>query len=171
MLKLMGAIMLTAGAALWGFTGAKSLKDRARILGAVTSSIELMEYELCDRLTPVPELFSMLAVQAPKPADRLFQNAVQRLKEIGAVPFSQLWHEAVQDTPELMLTQEEKLTLYELSFSLGKYDISEQRKAMETAKKQFADYTQKAREERDRNWKAQAFMGVTAGLFAVIILL
>lgn len=171
MLKLMGAILLTAGAALWGFTGAKSLKDRASALRALTSSIELMGYELCDKLTPVPELFALLGRQAPDPACRLFQNGEVRLKEIGAVPFSELWHEAVIDTHELMLTQQEILALSELGFSLGKYDVSQQRKAIETARVQFADFTKKAEEERDKNWKAQALLGVTAGLFAVIILL
>lgn len=171
MLKLMGAILLTAGATLWGFSGAKSLKDRAISLGALTSSIEIMGYELCDRLTPVPELFELLSKQAPKPACKLFQNAKSSIMNIGAVPFAELWHEAIRDTTELMLLEQEIQVLSELGFSLGKYDIGEQRKAVETARKQFQDFTKKAEEERDRNWKAQAFLGVTAGLFAVIILL
>lgn len=171
MLKFIGAILLTAGAALWGLSGAKSLKERARALSAITASIELMGYELCDMLTPVPELFGLMARQAPKPADSLFVNAEERLKEIGAVPFSELWHEAIKDTHELMLTEQELLTLSELGFSLGKYDIAEQRKAIETAKKQFEAFVKKAEEERDKNWKSQAFLGVAAGLFAVIILL
>ncbi len=171
MLKFIGAILLTAGAALWGFSGAKSLKDRASALSSITASIELMGYELCDMLTPVPELFGLLARQAPKPACILFQNAEERLKEIGAVPFSELWHEAIRDTHELMLTEQEILALSELGFSLGKYEIEEQRKAIETAKKQFEAFAKKAEEERDKNWKSQAFLGVAAGLFAVIILL
>ena len=171
MLKFIGAILLTAGAALWGLTGAKNLKDRANALAALTASIELMGYELCDRLTSVPDLFALLSRQAPEPACRLFQNAEERIKEIGAVPFSELWHEAVRDTSELMLTEQEILALSELGFSLGKYDITQQRKAIETARMQFADFTKRAEEERDKNWKAQAFLGVTAGLFAVIILL
>lgn len=171
MLKFIGAILLTAGAALWGFSCAKSLKDRANALSALAASIELMGYELCDMLTPVPELFGLMARQAPKPAADLFKNAEERLKEIGAVPFSELWHEAIKDTHELMLIEQEMLTLSELGFSLGKYDIAEQRKAIETAKRQFEEFTKKAEEERDKNWKSQAFLGVAAGLFAVIILL
>lgn len=171
MLKLIGAILLTAGASLWGFSSAKSLKDRGSALSAIASSLEIMGYELCDKLTPVPELFSLLAKQAPKPACKLFQNAENRMSEIGAVPFSELWHHAVRDTTELMLTEQEILTLSELGFSLGKYDAYEQRKAVETAKRQFEDYAKKAADDRDKNWKSQAFLGVAAGLFAVIILL
>lgn len=171
MLKLIGAILLIAGTGLWGISGARELKERAKALAAVTASVEMMEYELCDRLTPVPELFALLGKQAPKPADILFQNAAVGIESIGAVPFYELWHRAVRDTHELMLTEQEILILSELGFSLGKYDVSEQCKAVKAARSQFEIFTKKAQDECDKNWKSQAFLGVTAGLFAVIILL
>lgn len=171
MLKLIGAILLTAGAALWGIAGAKGLKDRADALKALTSAFEMMGYELCDRLTPVPELLALLGRQAPKPAHRLFINAEKQMQGIGAIPFYELWNDAVRATPELLLTEQEILVLAELGFSLGKYDISEQRKAVKATQRQFQIFAEKAQEERDKNWKSQAFLGITAGLFAVIILL
>ncbi|MBQ6540549.1 MAG: stage III sporulation protein AB [Oscillospiraceae bacterium] len=171
MLKLIGAILLVSGAAAWGLMGAKGLKDRGVALRAVASSLELMGHELCDMLTPVPELFAVLGAQAPEPANQLYRNAETRMRDIGAVPFSELWRRAVLETGELLLREEEVLALSELGFSLGKYDAAEQRKAIETAKKRFEMFAEKAEKERDRNWKSQAFLGAAAGLFAVIMLL
>jgi stage III sporulation protein AB len=170
-LKFIGAILLVSGAAAWGFIGAKNLKDRGAALRALASSLELMGHELCDMLTPMPELFAVLGNQSPEPARKLFVNAGTRMKDIGAAPFSELWHQAVRDSEELLLNEEEVLALSELGFSLGKYDINEQRKAVETARRRFEGFAKKAEEERDRSWKSQAFLGVAAGLFAVIILL
>ena len=171
MLKYIGAILLTAGATLWGFSGAKSLRDRGIALRAVETSLEIMCSEVCDRLTPVPELFAILAERGAKPADRLYANAQGRLDRIGALPFSEIWEQAVLATPELMLSNEERLTLCRLGHSLGRYDIGEQRRAITAAKERFGEYAAKAEAERDKNWKSQAFLGIAAGLFTVIILL
>ena len=169
MLKLIGAILLVSGAAVWGLLGARGLKDRGVALRAVESSLELMEHELCDLLTPVPELFAVLGSVSPEPAGQLYRNAAARMKEIGAVPFSELWHRAVTDTEELLLTEEETTALSELGVSLGKYDVNEQRRAVEAARKRFGLFAERAEKERDKNWKSQAFLGAAAGIFAVII--
>ena len=171
MLKFIGAILLISGAAVWGFIGAKNLRDRGDAHAALVSALEIMEHELCDMLTPMPELFAVLRKQSSYPAGKLFENAADRMRDIGAAPFSELWQRAVVETGELMLNDRELLTLSELGFSLGKYDVHEQRKAIESAVRQFEVYARNAAEERDRNWKSQAFLGVAAGIFAVIILL
>ena len=171
MLKYIGAILLTAGAALWGLSGAKSLRERGTALRAVASSLEIMRSEVCDRLTPVPELFGMLARQSSSPADILYKNAEKRLDSIGALPFGEIWRLAVNETHELMLTDSERLTLCELGLSLGKYDTGEQRRAIDAARVRFEQFAAKAEAEREKSWKSQALLGLSAGIFAVIILL
>ena len=130
-----------------------------------------MKSEICDRLTPMPELLEQMAAEASYPATIFFENAGDKMSTLGNQPFSAVWRQALKETPELMLTSAEELVLSELGLSMGRYNIEEQRTAFMYAQRRLEALTKKAVSERDANSKVQAFLGVAAGIFAVIILL
>ena len=171
MMRLIGAILLISGTAAWGMAGVMRLRGRARSLNALTSALEIMKSEICDRLTPLPELFELLQNEATPPAGLLFRNAGDKLSELGTRSLPAIWREAVAETPELLLTPSEELVLLELGLSLGRYDVEEQRRAFSYALRRLDALTKKAENERDSNAKIHAFLGVAAGVFAIIILL
>ena len=55
--------------------------------------------------------------------------------------------------------------------SLGRYDIGEQRSAIAYAERRMDEFLHKAEADREKNSKVHAFLGVAAGVFAVVILL
>ncbi len=171
MIRLIGAVLITAGAAAWGFIGVFRLRARVRSLNALTSALGVMKSEICDRLTPMPQLLKLLGNEATYPVSLLFKNAAEKITSLGSKPFSSIWNQTVLETPELLLTPQEELVLKELGMSLGRYDTGEQKSALQYAERRMAEYARKAETEREKNSKVHAFLGVAAGLFAVVILL
>lgn len=171
MIRLIGAVLITAGTAAWGLLGVFRLRGRVRSLQAVASALGIMKSEICDRLTPMPELMKSLADEATYPASQLFKNASEKMAAIGSKPFSAMWSQAVRNTPELLLKPPEELVLTELGARLGRYDVAEQAGAIQYAQRRMEEHIRRAEAERDSNSKVHAFLGVAAGLFAIIILL
>src|SRR5699024_10587989 len=68
MIQLLGAVLLLSGAVGFGLKGVARLRGRARTLAAMVSSLELLQSEICDRLTPMPELLELLEQEATYPA-------------------------------------------------------------------------------------------------------
>lgn len=171
MIRFIGAILITVGTAAWGLLGVFRLRGRVKSLQAVSSALGIMKSEICDRLTPMPELLRNMKEEATYPASQLFKNASEKMSSIGSRPFSSLWSQAVKNTPELMLKPPEELVLTELGVRLGRYDIAEQAAAIQYAQRRLEEHIRKAEAERDSNSKVHAFLGIAAGIFAIIILL
>lgn len=171
MLRIIGALLLVSGTAAWGITEVMKLRERARSLSAVTSSLETVRSEICDRLTPMPELLELMSEMSEYPANLLYKNAGEKMKSIGSKPFSSIWKQAIDETPELVFKAPEKQVLNELGTSLGKYNIEEQRSAITFAQRRLDSLTQKAESERDTQSKVKAALSVAAGVFAVVMLI
>lgn len=171
MIKIIGAILMIAGTATVGMKNVIRLRGRSKALSVVVSALEIMKNEIGDRLTPIPELFELLSREAESPVSLLFENAKNGMQELGSCSFSKIWSDAVQSTPELMLNPNEELLLCELGMSLGKYNVEEQVSAIALTQKRFEAFAQKAEEERARDSKMHAFLGLASGVFAVIILI
>ncbi len=171
MIRFIGAVLITVGAAAWGLLGVSRLRGRVKSLHALASALGIMKSEICDRLTPMPELLGRLAEETTYPAAQLFKNASEKMTSIGTKPFSAIWSQAVKNTPELLLKPQEELVLTELGVRLGRYDIAEQSGAIGYAQRRMEEHIRRAEAERDGNSKIHAFLGIAAGLFAIIILL
>lgn len=171
MIQLIGAVLITAGAAAWGVLEVFRLRSHAKSLNTIVSALGVMRSEICDRLTPMPALLHQLSDEATYPASQLFKNAGELTPALGSRSFSSIWSQAVMNTPELLLTPQEELVLKELGMSLGKYDTGEQRHAILYTERRIEELYRKAEADRERNSKVYGFLGVAAGLFAVVILL
>jgi stage III sporulation protein AB len=171
LIRFLGAVLITAGTAAWGILSVLRLRRRVRNLGAILSALDVLKSEICDRLTPMPDLLRQMAAEATYPASLLFKNASEKIEALGSRPFSAIWSQAVQDTPELLLKPPEELILTELGMSLGRYDIGEQRSSLAYAARRMEECRSRAEADRDKNSKVHGFLGVAAGLFVVVILL
>ncbi len=171
MVNVIGAIILTGGAAAWGISGVIRLKNRVQALASLITALELMRNEISERLTPMPELLDMLKEQAPFPVGLFFEKVRNGMVDLGKYSFAAIWRRMAENTPELLLNEEETNTLAELGLSLGRYDARVQSNALSYTIKRMELFLQKAEIQRERDGKTQAFLGVAAGIFAVIILL
>lgn len=171
MLKILGAIMITAATAAFGFSAVLRLRARVKILAGMTAAIEVMKNEICDRLTPMPELLELLEGETEAPVSIFFNNCCKKMGTLGSVSFASVWKSALEETPELLMSEREIQTLSELGYVLGRYDSNEQKSAFSYTVRRMESFLQKAEEERDSQSKLHAFLGVAAGVFVVIMLI
>ena len=103
--------------------------------------------------------------------DYFFHRVAQEMATLGIQSFYFLWKTAVEQSRELELTEGERQTLIDLGRSLGRYDTEEQRSAFSYTQRRLEDYLRKAEEERSRQGRVHAVLGIAVGVFVVIILL
>ena len=171
MIRFLGAILITAGAGAWGVLSVLRLRRRAAVLHALAGALELMKREIYDRLTPMPELMRMLSDDTPAPAGLFFGRVHEKMQSLGRRPFSALWNAALEESPELMLRQEERGVLRELGLFLGRYDAGEQKSALTRVQRRLEEYARRADLERDAKARVHVFLGVAAGVFVSVLLL
>ena len=171
MIRGVGALLVICATGAMGLLGTAGLRRRAAAIGGITVSLELMENEICSRMTPMRDVLDMLSRTAPVSARGLYRRACEGMSAIGRCSFYAVWRGAVETSRELRLRPEEAETLAELGLCLGRYDVKEQAEAISRVRRRMEVYLKRAEEERDRDGKLHAIFGVVSGLFAAIILL
>ena len=171
MLRLAGALLLAGGAAGLGLCAAGQLRDRVKSLRALEGGLALLARELSFRRAPMPELMVRAARGAAAPACYFFARCRDHLDELGSRPFGQIWREALEAEPELLLGEEERMALLQLGQVLGRYDAGGQLAALEQARETLAACLVQAEEERQRLGRVYAALGVGSGAMLAILLL
>ena len=100
----------------------------------------------------------------------LFARCRAKLDGLGERPLSQLWREAVAETP-LELEEPERRALEELGDVLGRYDGEGQRAALARTRAELSRALGLAREKQEKQGRMYQVLGLTAGAFLAILLL
>lgn len=150
-----------------GFAG--GLKARKKTLAGFISALTVMQSEICDLLTPMPELLERMTKQTDPPVCLFFIKCLDYMKK--QVVFSKAWERAARETSELKLNAEEVFALCELGMLLGRYDVEQQRTAIARALLRFEEYHRRSEEDLKGKGKVCAAMGVSAGLMLAIIMI
>lgn len=167
----MGAALVICATGTMGALSVRALRRRVRVLEGLITSLQMMEGEICSRMTPMREVLEMLSGSAPVCVRGLFGRAVDGMSALGRCSFYSIWKNAVGCSRELGLRQDEAQLLSELGLCLGRYDVREQAEAITRVRKRLELMLRRAEEERDRDSRLHAFFGLASGVFAVIILL
>ena len=77
MIRLMGAVLIAFGAAWLGLGAAAELGERVKRLEALSAGLELLERELWERGSPLPEVMEQLSRRTQEPARTLFARCAQ----------------------------------------------------------------------------------------------
>jgi len=142
---------------------------RVDTLHALITALETMKSEICDRMTPLPELIDDLAAETSSYAGRFFQYLKEGMGELGIRQFSFLWKDALDRALYPELDEAERKALSDLGRSLGRYDIEEQRQAISYTQKRLEAYVKSAEEAKRTQGKMHAVLGLTSGLFMVLV--
>lgn len=170
MVKLLGIVLVAGGAAAMGHAAIERLQARAAALRALADALELMERELCFRLTPMPELFAELARRAQPPADRFFRQCAAGLDELPRRTLGELWQTAAAEhLPALRRADLE--VLLPLGAVLGRYGGEEQRQALAQAAAELRQILAAADGERRQQSRVYTALSIAAGGLLVILLL
>ena len=171
MIKILGALMLTGGAAVIGLRAAEKLNYRVGLYSALAHSIDLMQAEIFFRLTSLPELMLQLSRQIEAPANLLFANCYEQLSRDNTESFCSIWDHALHESIERDLSSVAMQSLRELGSILGRYDAKTQSDALTHALKRIEGCYESARREKERQSRVYGVLGLVSGLAAVIILI
>lgn len=171
MLRIIGCVIVVACTTTFGVSWAFRLGVRVRVLSGLISALEVMRSEICDRLTPMPELMELLAQETDAPVNTLFLSCTKQMENLGSKSFYFIWKHAVTSSESLELNDREQKTLIDLGHVLGRYDTQEQNKSITYCIKRLQQYLLAAEVDKKSQGKVTAALGIAAGFFAVIILI
>lgn len=170
MLRLVGAAMLLSASAALGFGAAGRLKSRVYQLEELILSLKTMEWELSDRLTPLPELLRRTSACMAGIVKEFYLLCLDGLERRREVPFSQIWREAADGVP-FCLEEHELIHLENLGSILGRYDAASQCAALRETREQLDQLLNQAREQARSAGRVYKTMGVASGALLAVVLL
>ena len=170
MIKLMGAVLVTAGCGAVGLGAARHLDGRVMDLRELSAGLETLQRELCWRLAPLPEALKEAAGEAHGRAALFFDRCAQNASTLDGHSFQQIWQKELERC-QLRLDGEDRSVLEQLGPVLGRYDADSQRQAIEAAAAGLSRRQAQAEEERGRLGRVYAVLGITAGMFLAILLI
>ena len=169
MIRLLGAVLIAFGAAWLGLSAAAELGRKVRRLEHLYIGLSLLERELWERGSPLPQVLEELARRTEEPAKALFAQSAAACGRLDQEPFPAAWRRLVQEAEGL--TAEGRAALLPLGEVLGRYEAQEQREAIAQARSALERERERAEGEKLRMGRVYKALGVSGGAFLVILLL
>ena len=169
MVRLIGAALVAAGGAWFGFQAAAGLRGRVRALRQMAGGLSLLERELELSAPPLSRLLAQGAAHSQGPARALFQGCVQGLNCLDREDFSSLWRRLTAERQEL--GEEGQAVLVPLGDTLGRYDVRQQQEALTAVRRRLEELSAQAEEDSRRLGRVYQALGLSSGAFLVILLL
>lgn len=170
MIRMVGAVLLTGGAAALGFGAVRRLEQRVQELSQLWAGLSLIRRELGWRLTPLPELLRRAAGETKGAVSDFFRLCSVGAGRLNGRPFRQIWQQGLECV-SLRLEETDLEALEQVGSVLGRYDSENQQKALDQALERLAEQRRQAAEQRSRLGKVYGMLGLTSGIFLVILLI
>ena len=170
-IQILGALLTIGGTSAWGLLGVLKLRRRSRDLAELCRTVAALRSELVTRLAPVPELIAHLAAQADEPIAAFLREVELHLPSLGEHSLFEIWQTALTAAPQLKLTPPERAAFMEIPRALGRYELAEQRNALQAVQRTLERFANDAEQRRRADSKTRGFIGIAAGVFVVLILL
>ena len=170
MIKLLGAALLMAGCGAVGLAAVGRLDGRVRDLRELTAGLETLRRELGGRLTPLPGALNAAADGTHGRAAGFFAFCANHAEHLDGAAFHEIWRDGLEQC-RLQLTGEDRVLLEQLGPVLGRYDADSQLQAIEGVLAGLGRRQVLAEEERQRMGRVYGVLGMTAGVFLVILLI
>lgn len=169
MIRLVGALLISAGSAWFGFAAAGRLEAKARALSEAADGLGQMARELELDQPTLKQVMDRLIPGSRGTAQALFHGCRSALEHLEKEPFSKAWERLVQ--METALGEAGQRCLLPLGQVLGRCGWEEECRALKCAAQHLRKEEEKIREERLRMGRVYQVLGVTGGAFLVILLL
>ena len=165
-LKIFGAATVIICCSLIGVRCAGGYSQRVKMIRSLIGTLTVARSEICDLLSPMPELLELLAKNAPMPA-KSFWIECDRLTREGR-NFTEAWQTASERIPYIDETCRD--AVYGLAGAIGRYDAEAQRGELTRAVNILEQALSNAETERSARGKTCAAIGVGVGVMLAIIL-
>lgn len=172
MLKLLGTVLIISSFSALGMSMRQRLKTRIYALITMISALDFLCGEIRFKLTSLPEIISRLAQEGGTAAQRLFSELEQEMEKQDGLSLSYKWLKTFREVgPETGLAREEIDILCSLSSSIGQYDIEQQMKNLEYARKRLESCLVMAKSELQMRGNVYRACTIAAGIMLVLILI
>ncbi len=166
MFKYIGALLIFSSSALIGFKSSLIPLKRYKNLYKISNCLNTMKNEIRYTSDYIDEVLQN--VSKINNFTFIFKTTASIDRKI---PVSTRWEKAVlTDAPLLNLSKEDCEILIMFGHELGMTDREGQLKIIENLLSSIETLQQKAKEEYDKKSKLQKGLGISLGLFAIIIL-
>ena len=171
MIKLLGTAMILLGSGSAGFGFARTVRIQLRQLNALLAALEVMKSEIEYRLTPLPEMFSALGEGTEPVTAEFFRSCAALMQADRELPPPLVLGRAMDQTPGLRWSARTRETVRNLAFSLGKFDLGGQVRAIELAQERLRAELAEAQAGSRARCRSYETIGICAGLALAVILL
>lgn len=165
-IKFIGALTILISSIFWGFINSQIPYKRYKNLIKIHSCLNTMKNEIRYSSDYIDDV--LIRVSKISEFDYLFKTATEFDKSI---PVSGRWKRAIEcDAPSLHLEKEDIETLEMFGLELGMTDREGQLKNIENTMSILRTLQEAAKDDYDNTSKLKKGLGVSVGLFAIILL-
>ena len=170
MIRLVGAALLTGGATALGFGAVRHLDRRVQDLNQMSAGLAVIQREMAWRITPLPELLTRAAGETKGSVSDFFRLCSVGARHLNGRPFCRIWQQGLE-AAELRIEPADREAVEQLGGILGRYDGESQQRALEQARARLEEQRKQAVDQRSRMGKVYGTLGMTAGVFLMILLI
>ena len=140
---------------------------RVNELEEMKNALNMFQSKIKFTYEPIPEIFEEIAKNTGQSIGQVFQTAKEKMQTQTA---NIAWEEAIEESKNNYLTQEDKNVIKTLSKLLGQTDVEGQTSQIEITQKFLETQIKQAQQQKEKNEKLYSKLGTTIGLAIVIIL-
>ncbi len=168
-LRYIGAILIFISCGAVGFIMAANYRREERCLSRMVQILDHMQCELEYRLTPLPQLCTLVSQQETGCLHKVFASLVQELESQIAPDVATCMQAALSGIKDIPTATRQTLTA--LGSCLGKYDLSGQINEIKSVKQNAQSILDKIRSHQDLRLRSYQTLGLCIGAGLAILLL
>lgn len=171
MLKILGAGMTIAGCSAMGFHVCSNMRKRIRILQELRRMAIMLASEITYANSTLEEAFGHLEKRLRTPVGTFFGHVRQKMEEGEHGVLSDVFQTQIRcDLAKSGLLKSDLENLQTLGGQLGYLDVEMQKKMLEYYLEQVNDACIQAQQEYREKERLFRCLGISAGVFLVILL-
>ena len=171
MIKLLGAALIVTASAAAGFGFARAICVQLRQMDALLGALEIMKSEMEYRLTPLGALCAALSYGDEPETAAFFGACAAQMEADRCLPPQLAIQRAMEQAQGLKWSARTRETVRNLAFSLGKFDLGGQVRAIELAQERLRAELAEVQAGSRARCRSYETIGICAGLALAVVLI
>ncbi|MDD6213267.1 MAG: stage III sporulation protein AB [Clostridiales bacterium] len=171
LLKGTGTILVLSGCMGMGWLSCQRLMDRERQMDDIQSLIRRIQGEIRVTESPLGHIFFRLSRQTDEPYTSILKTLAERMERQEGTRFREMWEQVWKEGFQREICRDDWESLLELGKELGYLDVHMQIQVLDDFLQDWERRTEKCRRDRMDKQKVYRCLGVSSGIFLVLLLL
>ncbi len=171
MFKIVGVLLILGSFTAVGISAKQVLAQRIKTLKSFINALEILHSEICQRLTPIPQIINQLCDKRIGKSHEFFKLLNDAIIADDTHSLSYKWNKSINDSFEILgLDENDSRIIADLSSFLGRYDAQEQSRHILYTKKLLISNLKLAQNEMDTKGDVYRTCAIAAGIILVLVL-